>query len=162
MRSVPPPTKVPTFRELDRVECDAILERNTLGRIAFSFHDRVDIEPIHYVHHGEWLYARTAPGAKIATIAHNRWVAFEVDEMDSTFNWRSVVVRGSVHVLDPDGAPAERRDYAEAVKLMRTIVPETFTSSDPVAFRFLLIRVHVDEVTGRAATTSDRGASAGR
>jgi uncharacterized protein len=49
----------PSFRVLNRDECEAILGRNTLGRIAFSFHDRVDIEPIHFVHRGEWLYART-------------------------------------------------------------------------------------------------------
>ena len=39
-----------TFRELTAAETDALLERNHVGRIAYSFHDRVDIEPIHYVY----------------------------------------------------------------------------------------------------------------
>ena len=102
-------SSAPAFRELDRQECEALLARNKVGRIAFSFHDRVDIQAIHYVHHGDWLYVRTAPGTKIMTVAHNHWVAFEVDEIDGTFDWRSVVVRGSVYVLDPEGTKEEQR-----------------------------------------------------
>ena len=158
MRAGTPMTSssTPTFLELAREECDAILARNQVGRIAFSFHDRVDIEPIHYVHHGDWLYVRTAPGAKFMTVAHNRWVAFEVDEIDGTFDWRSVVVRGSVYLIDPEGTKDDKRVYAEAVKLLRRVVPETFRADDPVAFRFLLLRIHIDEVTGRGATTAAR------
>jgi uncharacterized protein len=148
------PSSQPTFRELDRTECDAILGRNQVGRIAFSFHDRVDIEPIHYVHRGDWIYVRTAPGTKIMTVAHNRWVAFEVDEIDGIFDWRSVVVRGSVYVIDPDGTKDDKRAHAEAVELLQTIVPETFSSRDPVAFRYVILRIHVDDITGRSATTS--------
>lgn len=151
MKSTKP---TPSFRDLDRDECDAILGRNQLGRIAFSFHDRVDIEPIHYVHRGEWLYARTSPGAKLTVLAHNRWVAFEVDEVDDIFDWRSVVVRGSVYVLHPEGAQLDRRAHAEAVELLRTVIPGAFANDDPVAFRNLVIRIHLDEVTGRAATSS--------
>jgi len=39
----------PSFRALDEEESQAILSRNHVGRIAYSFHDRDDIEPIHYV-----------------------------------------------------------------------------------------------------------------
>jgi uncharacterized protein len=85
------------------------------------------------------------------TLAHNRWVAFEVDEVEGIFDWRSVVVRGSVYVLDPEGAELERHAYEEAVALMRSVVPETFSRDDPIAFRYLVFRIHVDEITGRAA-----------
>lgn len=145
---------VPTFRELSRKECEEVLGRNHLGRIAFSFHDRVDIEPIHFAHRGEWLYVRTAPGAKIMTVAHNKWVAFEVDEVDGVFDWRSVVVRGSVYLLDPEGTKQEKQAHADAIELLRTVVPATFRAGDPVAFRSLVLRIHVDEMTGRSATTA--------
>jgi nitroimidazol reductase NimA-like FMN-containing flavoprotein (pyridoxamine 5'-phosphate oxidase superfamily) len=147
-------SSAPAFRELDRQECEALLARNQVGRIAFAFHDRVDIQAIHYVHHGDWLYVRTAPGAKIMTIAHNHWVAFEVDEIDGTFDWRSVVVRGSVYVLDPEGTKQDQRAYLEAAELLRMVIPETLRSHDPVPFRYMLLRIHIDEITGRAATTS--------
>ena len=146
--------KVLAFRDLDRSECDAILARNEVGRIAYSFHDRVDIQPIHYVHRGNWLYARTSLGAKLMTLTHNRWVAFEVDEIEGRFDWRSVVVRGAVYLLDPDGSAAEQKAYEEAVGLLRQIVPETLAANDPVGFRSRVIRIHVDEVSGRAAHSS--------
>ncbi len=149
MRAVP----VPVFRELAPEECSALLSRNHIGRIAFSFKDRVDIEPIHYVHHGEWLYVRTAPGTKVMMVAHNRWVAFEVDEVEGPFDWRSVVVHGSVYLLDPDGSKQEKTAYADAIDLLRTVAPATFTAEDPAPFRSLLLRIHIDEMTGRAAST---------
>ena len=50
-------------------EIENILERNNVGRLAFSLHDRVDIQPIHYVYERGWLYGRTSEGDKIATLA---------------------------------------------------------------------------------------------
>ena len=141
----------PVFRSLDRSEIDEVLRRNQVGRIAFSLHDRVDVEPIHYVYDGEWVYGRTAPGEKLATLAHNHWLAFEVDEVRGVFDWRSVVGHGGFYVLDPEGAPRDREAWDHALRLLRTIVPETLTDADPAHFRTILFRIHLDEVTGRAA-----------
>jgi len=43
------PTPTPTFRELSREECIALLDRHQVGRLAFTQRERLDIEPIHYV-----------------------------------------------------------------------------------------------------------------
>ena len=56
----------PTFRELSRHECDLLLARNHVGRLAFAVHDRVDIQPIHYVYEPGWLFGRTSEGSKPA------------------------------------------------------------------------------------------------
>jgi len=85
----------PVFRELDRGEIEEILARNNVGRLAFSLHDRVDIEPINYVFDSGWIYGRTSHGTKLSTIAHHRWVAFEVDEVHGIFQWSSVVIKGA-------------------------------------------------------------------
>jgi len=76
------PTPTPRFRELDRAECLAILQRHFVGRMAFARKDGVDIEPIHYVLDDGWLYGRTQPGTKLEALTHNRWVALEVDEVE--------------------------------------------------------------------------------
>jgi nitroimidazol reductase NimA-like FMN-containing flavoprotein (pyridoxamine 5'-phosphate oxidase superfamily) len=146
-----PKRSAPHFRALDRAEIDAVLDRNQVGRIAYALHDRVDVQPIHYAYDGEWLYGRTSPGQKLATIAHNHWVAFEVDEVVGAFDWRSVVARGGFFVIDPEGTPQEREAWSHAVDLLRAIVPETMTDEDPAAFRTTVFRIHVDEVTGRTA-----------
>ena len=126
-----------------------MLARHHVGRIAYSFHDRVDIEPIHYVVDGNWIYGRTSIGTKVATLAHHPWCAFEVDEVRGTFDWESAVVRGTFHLLDPQtGSPDA---YGRAVALLRQLVPATLGADDPAPHRIVLFGIHIDEITGRAA-----------
>lgn len=145
------PPGTPRFRELDRAETEAILARNHVGRIAFTFHDRVDIEPIHYVFADGVIVLRTSPGTKLDTLGHHPWVAFEVDEVEGLHRWRSVVVRGTAYRADPDGDDADKAAHAKAVARFREFLPEAFTADDPTAFRTVMIRIHPDRVTGRAA-----------
>ena len=147
----------PAFRSLDRAEIDAVLRHNRVGRIAFSLHDRVDVEPIHYVYEGEWIYGRTAPGEKLAKLAHNHWVAFEVDEVAGTFDWRSVVAHGAFYILDREGSALDREAWEHALALLRKLVPEALTDADPTRFRTTLFRIHVDEATGRTALPPAEG-----
>ena len=146
-------TPRPSFGELTRAECDELLARNHVGRLAFTFHDRVDVEPVHYVYADGWLHGRTGPGAKLSTLRHHPWVAFEVDEVKGLFNWRSVVVHGVVHIPDADGAPSDREALAATLAQLRTLLPEALESDDPAPERLVLFRIHIDEITGRSATT---------
>lgn len=145
------PTPRPQFRDLDRDECLSFLARHNVGRLGLSHKDRVDIVPIHYVHHEGWLYGRTATGTKLDIVVHNRWVALEVDEVRALFEWQSVVVKGGLYLLRKDGSEHERAIYERGVALVRTLIPEAMTPEDPVPERALLFRVHIDEITGRAA-----------
>jgi uncharacterized protein len=144
----------PTIRELTRAECDALLERNLVGRIAFTFRNRVDIEPVHYVYANSWVHGRTSPGTKLATLLHHPWVGFEVDEIDGLYDWRSVVVHGVVHLPDRDGSASDRDAYESTLGLIRKLVPLALEPGDPTPERQVLFRIHVDEITGRAATTA--------
>lgn len=148
------PTPKPIIREMDPSECRAMLERHNAGRLALSHKDRVDIFPIHYVHEDGWLYGRSAAGAKLEMATHNRWVAFEVDEIEALFSWRSVVVKGGLYMLRQAGSEQERALYDRGVAMLRRIVPETMTPSDPLPERALLFRIHADEISGRAASTA--------
>lgn len=143
----------PHFRHLTPDECRALLDRQAVGRLAYVEHGQVGIVPIHYVHADGWLYGRTTPGAKITAMQHHPWVAFEVDEVDGPFDWRSVVVRGALYVIERDGPNAERARWARAAELLRLIVPEALTPADPTPDRAVLFRVHLGEVTGRAASS---------
>lgn len=142
----------PTFGELTRAECEALLASQHVGRLAFTFRDRVDVEPISYVYRDGRMFFRTAPGSKLRTLAHHPWVAFEIDEIHAMFNWRSVVVHGTVYRLDPDGTDAEKAAYATAVAAMREVVPRALTPDDPVAFRDIVVELHIDRITGRFAS----------
>lgn len=139
------------FRELSREEVEAVLARNKVGRLAFSFHDRVDIQPIHYIYDHGWLYGRTSEGEKLSTLNHNQWVAFEVDEVSDTFDWTSVVIHGSFWIMHPKGSPRAEELWKKAAELVSRIVPGSLTESDPVAFRHTLFRIALSDFRGRSA-----------
>ena len=140
-----------TFRDLSRDEIEAMLLRNRVGRLAFSIHDRVDIQPIHYIYERGWLYGRTSEGNKLSTLKHNQWVAFEVDEITDLFDWRSLVIHGSFWIMHPRGSPRAEELWTKAAELVTKIVPGALTDRDPVAFRQTLFRIAVGDVRGREA-----------
>jgi len=142
------------FREMSRDEIEDMLLRNKVGRLAFSMHDRVDIQPIHYVYERGWLYGRTSIGDKIAAVKHNQWVAFEIDEITDLFDWRSIVIHGSFWILPPRGSPRAEELWTKAAELVGTIVPGALTDQDPVAFRQTLFRIAVSDIRGREARTN--------
>jgi len=141
----------PIFRDLDFSEIEAMLTSHTYGRLAFTFRDRVDIEPIHYVYGDGWLYCRTSPGTKLTQLTHHPWVAFEIDDVRSLFEWRSVVVKGTVYFVEPDGGTAQDEAWQHAVAELRKLVPEALRENDPTPGRTVVFRVHIDEMHGRAA-----------
>lgn len=151
-----PRVKPPVIREMAEASCLALLRRNAVGRVAFCFHDRVSIEPIHYVYANGWLFARTSYGQKMETIEHMPWVAFEVDEIEDTFTWKSVVVQGTIYRMEHDGGPIETSLRERGVKLLQRIVPGTGTENDPVAFRTLVFGIHVNSLTGRSCRPTSR------
>ena len=143
--------KRPRFRTLALRDCRALLRRHHTGRLAFTHAGRVDIEPIGYVLRGPWLYARTAPGTKLSVMRHHPWVAFEVDEIRGPFDWKSVVVHGAAYFLAPGPAGAE---YRSAVRVLRSIDVRALTDEDLVPGRTMVFRIHLDSITGRAASTT--------
>lgn len=145
----------PVFRDLDAAECLAVLERNRVGRIAFMRGTEVEIQPVHYVPSGPWIFGRTSAGEKLAALERNWRVAFQVDEIADTFEWNSVVVRGGFYVLTANGPPSEAERWQKAVDALRTFLPETLTDNDPVPFRNVLFGIAVQEITGRRASMQD-------
>ena len=139
----------PEIRKLTEDEAIEILERNRVGRLALARANRVDIAPIHYVYHDGWLYGRTSPGTKLEMAGPDWWpVAFEVDEVEGLFDWRSVVVHGGFYALDPERA-GQAEAYQTALEQVRRIMPDALTDQDPVPERSVLFRIAVQEVDGR-------------
>jgi nitroimidazol reductase NimA-like FMN-containing flavoprotein (pyridoxamine 5'-phosphate oxidase superfamily) len=130
----------PIFYELPAADTLELLMRHHVGRLAFTFHDRVDIEPISYLFNDGWVYARTSPGTKLSIVRHNPWVAFEVDEVEG---------------LDPRGGDDDREAYAAALGLMRTVDADVLTAADSAPHRSTLFRIHADQIIGRGSRTAE-------
>ena len=144
-------TKAPAFFILTSAACAKVLARNRVGRLAYRSGESVDIQPVGYVANGSWLFMRSAHGAKLEAIAHNPFVAFEVDEIEGPFDWRSVVAHGTVYMLPADGAPIERRQFLRAVKALQSAMPSALTPDDPVPERQILYGLHIARLDGRRA-----------
>lgn len=141
----------PALGDLEPVQCEELLKRNIVGRMAFSLQDRVGIVPVNYVYDEGWIYGRTQPGGKLVPILRNRRVAFEVDEQRGMFSWESVVVHGALYLIDPNGDDNEKTAYATALRLLRRILPGTLGTADPVPFRNQFFRIKASEISGRFA-----------
>ena len=137
--------------ELSREAGLRLLAEHHIGRIAFTFRDRVDIEPISYVYADGWIWARTSPGTKLTTVSHHPFVAFEIDDIRSPSDWRSVVVHGTIYFIDPARGEEDRALHDQAVGHLRSIDADALTDDDSAPHRQQLFRIYVDEVTARSA-----------
>jgi nitroimidazol reductase NimA-like FMN-containing flavoprotein (pyridoxamine 5'-phosphate oxidase superfamily) len=151
----------PIFRHLDESECLELLARNNVGRVAYARKNHIDIEPVHYVYSDRWIYGRTSQGKKLEMTGYSWWpVAFEVDEVEDLFRWRSVVVHGGFYAMQSGGTEPEVEEWRRAVELLRTLIPGTLREDDPTSFRDILFRIAVQEVTGREALPGPPGTGA--
>lgn len=142
-----------SISELDRTESDALLGRNHFGRIAYSFHDRVSIEPISYVFDRDWIFGRTSPGTKWLTLLHHPWVAFEVEEVVNEGEWKTVVVHGTVTFINDAGTPSNRELFERAVARIQSRTPLAMTEHDRAPERDKVFGIHINDLSGRQCTT---------
>lgn len=140
---------------LSEAAVNALLARSRLGRMAYVDGRLVDIRPLAYVRDGGWIFGRMALGTKVEALLHHPWVAFQVDEIRSPWDWESVVIRGPVHFLDEEAGEEARRLRARALAALEREIPGFGTEADPGAFRTLLFGILPQETRGM------RGRSAG-
>ena len=150
----------PMFSTLSDAECHSLLARNHTGRLAFMNANRVDIEPVSYVAEGSWLFMRSAGGSKLEALAHTPYVAFEVDEVHSAFDWRSVVARGTIYWMADDGRYVDEATVDRAVEALRSFQPHALRDEDPTPFRRTVYGLHIDLLTGRKSEMGTAASSA--
>ena len=146
----------PVFSELTAAESRAVLRRNHVGRLCFLNRGVVDVQPVHYVLGDGWIFVRSALGSKLEAFAHYPYVAFEVDEVDDTFDWRSVVAHGTIYFLDESRGRIERQALDRALRALRSFIPETLSRGDPTPFRETVYGIHIDTLSGRMAEPPGR------
>lgn len=86
-------------RALTEKECWSLLSKQQVGRLAVAVDGKPDIWPVNYVSDGTHVLFRTAPGSKLAAMAANADIAFEVDWHDDA-SAASVVVKGVARRLE--------------------------------------------------------------
>ena len=152
------------FGRLDSEEIDELLHQQVVGRIGCHSDGVTYIVPISYAYDGKYIYAHTLEGMKISLMRHNTSVCFEVDFINKTENWQSVICWGSFEELVK---PAERE---EALKKLHStalpkfvsltarlspswpLLPRDINSMEGVVFRIKLYRKTGKFVSSAVAT----------
>lgn len=80
--------------ELNDLEIRELLSRQVIGRVGFHHRGVSYIVPINYVYKNGAVYGHSGMGHKIKTMRKHPEVCFEVEEIESLFRWKSVVVWG--------------------------------------------------------------------
>lgn len=92
------------IRHLDADGIEALLASSIVGRIACNAPgERPYLVPLAYAYDGDSVYAVSGPGRKIDLMRADGRVSFEVDRVDRSDTWQSVVTEGEFEeVSDPD------------------------------------------------------------
>ncbi|MDP4261277.1 MAG: pyridoxamine 5'-phosphate oxidase family protein [Bacteroidota bacterium] len=135
-----------------------VLQSNVLGRIGCHDSKRIYVVPVNYVYDGKYIIAHSVEGMKIHMMRRNPSVCFEVDEMKSFTNWKSVITWGEYQEL------TEERDRYYAMKLfvdrmMHLKISETARPPEisekrehprsPGNIKPVVFRIVITEKTGR-------------
>jgi nitroimidazol reductase NimA-like FMN-containing flavoprotein (pyridoxamine 5'-phosphate oxidase superfamily) len=143
---------------LSNEQMEALLSANVLGRIGCSDGTKIYVVPVNYVYDGKYIIAHSVEGMKIRMMRKNPSVCFEVDEMKSFTNWKSIILWGEYQEL------SEERDRYYAMKLfvdrmMHMKISETAVLPEmsekrvhprsPGNIRPVVFRIVISEKTGR-------------
>lgn len=146
------PQDLPIFKTLQTRQCEAILLRNDVGRIAFALEDRVQILPVHYAYRKGWIHGRTAAPNYLP---QNASVAFQVDERNSSNEWRTIIVHGQLDIVESGGADQPREVLQRARSFFRQLLQPALVESPAVLFRDQLFCIRASEITGRASLPAE-------
>jgi len=142
-------------RPLTRDDSLALVQRHHMGRIGIGLHDLIRVELTPYVYADDWIYIRAKIDGDFEIITRHPWAAFEVDEVDSIYDWRSVEITGVIQILSSNPDADHRFEYEQAVRILRGAVPALLTADDPRPDRVHLLRIHTDTVVGRSSRAAD-------
>ncbi|MGV3618500.1 MAG: pyridoxamine 5'-phosphate oxidase family protein [Fimbriimonas sp.] len=83
------------FGELTNQEIEEVLHGATVGRLGCHANGRTYVVPIGYAYDGGRILVQTVAGMKVDMMRTNPEVCFEVEEVKSPMNWRTVIVWGT-------------------------------------------------------------------
>jgi uncharacterized protein len=126
-------------------EARAVLREGNLGRLGCIASGRPYVVPVNYYFDGKNIYIHTLPGKKLDALRANPRACLQVDEIEDSYNWRSVIAYGTFEEVSDE----ETQDKVLA-KLYSKLPHMT-----PVESRLVngstgttVFRLKVEEVTG--------------
>jgi nitroimidazol reductase NimA-like FMN-containing flavoprotein (pyridoxamine 5'-phosphate oxidase superfamily) len=145
------------IHELTPAQCEEVLARTNVGRLACARHDQPYVVPLsfYFEQSDKTLYSFSAVGQKIDWMRGNPKVCVEVDEIHERLHWTTVVAFGRYEEIGHSEQEhgARRRAYELFQQRADWWLPGVgkLTTGEehttPVIYR-----IRIDRMTGRRAT----------
>lgn len=133
-----------------------VVAGSIVGRLGCHAGGKTYVVPISFAYDSGYIYARTFEGMKIDMMRENPEVCFQVDQMQSMADWKSVIVWGTFEELE------KKADREMGLKiLLSRILPKVssetvkFTPEWPFAsgnlseIEGIVFRIRISEMSGR-------------
>lgn len=140
--------------ELDAREIDQVLRSESLGRIGCIANGWPYVVPVTYVYDGEYVYTHSSEGTKLRAMRENPLVCFEVEQIRSMANWRTVVARGRFEQLASEEEERALQLLITRLSRLETSASARLTRTEDVhrregLVRPVLFRIRLENRTGR-------------
>lgn len=138
--------------EISRDDCQKLLSRVLIGRLACSLDNQPYIVPVCFAYEPECLYVFSTLGKKIEWMRQNPKVCVQADEVGSRSNWTSVVVNGTYLELREPQYTAEKEHARERLsrysEWWRTPIAERRETTDDIAIETVFFRIDITSMSG--------------
>ncbi len=134
-----------TFGKLLDKEAAAILLQQNLGRLGCIAEGEPYVVPVHYFFDGENVYLHSLPGKKITALRAQPAACLQVDEIQDSYHWRSVIAYGSYEEISDEHL--RERTLAELFRRLPHLTPvesKMRAGNNEV----IVFRLRIDRITG--------------
>lgn len=144
--------------DLNEKEIQQVLENNFIGRIGCYDGDNVYIVPVNYLVSLQCVYGHSLEGRKIEVMRNNPKVCFEVEDIKSHTDWRTVIAWGVYEELTDDAEITKLRDHFSdqvlKLKASKTAMPphaaeERSRDVKPDFARSVFYKIKFTDLSGR-------------
>ena len=141
---------------------EQVLYQNIIGRIGCGAGSRIYVVPINYIYDGTSIIGHSVEGMKIDLMRKNPHVCFQVDEIISQTNWKSVIAWGEYRELSDSRERYTAMDLfvkrTLRMKISETALPPENQESrvhprSPGNIKPVIYRIFLTEKTGRYEKT---------
>lgn len=133
-------------------EIDEVLDHGSHAHLGCHYWRETYVVPLTYVRNEDFIYSHTLAGKKIEMMRANPQVCVQIEEIESLFKWRSVILWGRFEELEGlDAASGMRLLIKKVADLERErgLTPLEVELS-AILSKAILFRIRIEKATGRA------------
>ncbi|MFN0109227.1 MAG: pyridoxamine 5'-phosphate oxidase family protein [Blastocatellia bacterium] len=134
-----------TIGKLSSDEATKVLSKGTLGRLGCIADGEPYVVPVHYFFDGQSIWIHSLSGKKITALRANNRACLQVDDIQDSYHWRSVIAYGNYEEVSDE----QLREHALAELFRRVPNLTPVESKMTLGLRETIVFcLRVDQITG--------------